>query len=101
MGRDSDCGPVCRRELVDRRRAVLDDAAEELVHEMWVRAAVNAPLDERRMFVVLVVDAVLRELAYLLREPVGVVGNLHVGGVFPGVDKESTALSLLPLERLL
>ena len=56
MRADAGAGPIHRLIDIRKRRPALDDAGHEFVHQVRMRPAVAAALDERQMRVALVVN---------------------------------------------
>src|ERR1019366_1286966 len=85
MRADSGAGPVDRLINIGERWAVLHNAGNELMHEVRVRAAVSTTLNERKMRVLFVIDALGREGPNRLGKQSGVIGYANSRGVFSGM----------------
>ena len=77
MGAEADAGPIGGLLRVRERLAIVHERRQELVHEVWMRAAVACALGEAQMrFLRNIINAPGRETADRSGEEFSVIWNL-------------------------
>lgn len=99
VGADPGAGPVDGLVDVREGRPVFNDARDEFVDEVWVRATVSAALREGEVRVLFVVNAFGGEALNFFREQAGVIGDRDFFRRLAAVKDRLLILHERPLKR--